>query len=226
MGRFIRFKVSLDLRKPLMRATLIRFQERSLRIYFKYERLPTFCFSCGKIGHQVKDCETLEGKDEEGFEDIEEIELSFGPWLRASPLPKTNFEQRVEQSPSNYSKNLFASSSSSKCNTTSGFKRSEEIVEQTVNTKGDGGLPTPIAPKTITKNLVAIDSTQDIERVAESLGTMALATPFEMGTNPKKDSVPSTKKWTRKKVGRKPKGTKATTMERELGKRQLVDVLI
>lgn len=56
-GRSLRVKVSIDLRKPLKRGTVTRYQEKQLRVFFKYERVPTFCFACGRIGHQLKDCE-------------------------------------------------------------------------------------------------------------------------------------------------------------------------
>lgn len=130
-----------------MQATVIRFQDRCLRIYFKYECLPTFCFSYGKIGHQVKDCEALKGKEEEGFEDIKEIELSFGTWPSASPLLKTTYERKTKYSPGNCNKNLFALSSSSKCNASSGVKVNEEIVEQPIVPRKGGILLTPVAPK-------------------------------------------------------------------------------
>ncbi|PNX56720.1 hypothetical protein L195_g058346 [Trifolium pratense] len=97
-GRFLRLKVSIDLTKPLKRGTVIKYQDRSLKVFFKYERLPTFCFVCGRIGHQLKECEEAGDLEEAGYEELDEKELGFGPWLRASPLPKFNFEPRKESS--------------------------------------------------------------------------------------------------------------------------------
>ncbi|XP_058742109.1 uncharacterized protein LOC131614556 [Vicia villosa] len=87
-GRFLRIKVTMDLKQPLKRGTVVKFKEKILRVHFKYERLPTFCFVCGRIGHQLKDCEALGDISEGGVKDIEEQDLSFGLWLRASPLPR------------------------------------------------------------------------------------------------------------------------------------------
>lgn len=67
LGSFLWVKATIDLRKPLKRGTVIKYQGKNLRIYFKYERLPTFCFVCGKLGHQIKDCEEMEGKEEAEF---------------------------------------------------------------------------------------------------------------------------------------------------------------
>lgn len=58
-GRFLRLKASVDLKQPLKRDTIVQFKEKSYRVFFKYERLPTFCFICGRLGHQVKDYETM-----------------------------------------------------------------------------------------------------------------------------------------------------------------------
>ncbi|XP_058756011.1 uncharacterized protein LOC131629230 [Vicia villosa] len=99
-GRFLHVKVKVDLKKPLKRGTMVKYKEKSLRVHFKYERLPTFCYICGRIGHQMKDCEDLEDMTEEGFEDLDEQELSYGQWLRASPLPKLGEEHRTKDSSS------------------------------------------------------------------------------------------------------------------------------
>ncbi|PNX69407.1 cysteine desulfurase mitochondrial-like, partial [Trifolium pratense] len=77
MGKCLRIKTTVDLRKPLKRGTVITYQGKSLRVFFKYERLPTFCYACGKIGHQIKDCETLEGNTDTGFDEIEEKDCPF-----------------------------------------------------------------------------------------------------------------------------------------------------
>lgn len=72
----------------------MKFKENNLRVHFKFKRLPILCFVCGRIGHQLKDCEALEELDDEGFEEIEEQELLYGQWLRVSPLPRIIEEQK------------------------------------------------------------------------------------------------------------------------------------
>lgn len=46
---------------------------------FKYEGLPTFYFICEIIGHSDKFCDRLFDTS------IEEIEKSYGAWMRADP---------------------------------------------------------------------------------------------------------------------------------------------
>ncbi|CAI8612526.1 unnamed protein product [Vicia faba] len=80
-GRFLRIKVSVDLKEPLKREAMVTFKERKIRVHFKYERLSTFCFVCGRMGHQIKDCKAVENLNEEGFEELEEQDLAFWQWL-------------------------------------------------------------------------------------------------------------------------------------------------
>lgn len=47
----------MDLKQPLKRGTMVRFNDKNLRVHFKYEKLPTFRFVCGRLGHKIKDYE-------------------------------------------------------------------------------------------------------------------------------------------------------------------------
>lgn len=53
-GRILQIKVTLDLKMPLKRGNVVRFKVKNLRVHFKYERLPTFCYVSGRLGHQLK----------------------------------------------------------------------------------------------------------------------------------------------------------------------------
>lgn len=47
----------LDLKKPLKRSQKIRMKDGAVvTITAKYERLPHFCFLCGRIDHTDRDC--------------------------------------------------------------------------------------------------------------------------------------------------------------------------
>lgn len=74
-----RVRVLLDVTKPLRRVQKIALKTgAAAMIELKYERLPTFCYVCGLIGHIERDC--LKGSEED-----KETGKQWGSWLRASP---------------------------------------------------------------------------------------------------------------------------------------------
>lgn len=50
-SKFMRVRVEVDLTKPLARRRMLTMGEKQLRIPFKYESRPIFCFNCGVIKH-------------------------------------------------------------------------------------------------------------------------------------------------------------------------------
>ncbi len=78
-GQAMRIRVRLDVTKPLCRGRKARLEKgRETWIFFKYERLPNFCYWCGLLSHSDKDCpKWLLNKEEWRAEDQQ-----FGPWLR------------------------------------------------------------------------------------------------------------------------------------------------
>jgi hypothetical protein len=67
-GQSLRARVWIDLDEPLMRGFPIESKKRKTVEWYpiKYERLPYFCFSCGKIGHSENFCPTPAERDENG----------------------------------------------------------------------------------------------------------------------------------------------------------------
>jgi hypothetical protein len=84
VGEFLRIKIKLDIRKPLMRGvTLISEEkegEKDLWCPVVYEFLPDFCYNCGIIGHIDRWCDK---------ERSENQELQFGRALRYTPQKKS-----------------------------------------------------------------------------------------------------------------------------------------
>lgn len=95
--QFVRVRVAIDISKPLKRRLKLKKEGGEwLGIDFKYERLPTFCFLCGLIGHAEKFCPKL-------FDICsEDVERPYGAWLRAGgrrSLPSSGHRWLVPDSP-------------------------------------------------------------------------------------------------------------------------------
>ncbi|KAL0448004.1 UNVERIFIED_CONTAM: hypothetical protein Slati_1928300 [Sesamum latifolium] len=92
-GSFMRLRVAIDVMKPLLRVLKIRtVMGDEQPVTFPFERLPNYCYLCGKLGHISKWCET---RFEEGF--IDPGVLSpYGPWFRAQ-TPQHSFSPTSSQ---------------------------------------------------------------------------------------------------------------------------------
>ena len=76
-AKFLRIRVELPVEKPLQRGgNIMGMEGDKYWIHFKYERLPTFCFFCGKMGHDLKHCNACL--------DRQNVTPQYGDWLRAS----------------------------------------------------------------------------------------------------------------------------------------------
>ena len=74
---YLRARVWLDLKKPLVRVVPITLKER-MKYLVQYEKLLAFCFFYGCIGHDVTECG-------DGIHSKESCE--WGDWLRVPFLP-------------------------------------------------------------------------------------------------------------------------------------------
>ncbi|KAL0439453.1 UNVERIFIED_CONTAM: hypothetical protein Slati_2428300 [Sesamum latifolium] len=89
-GASLRIRVGLDVNKPLKRALKIKTtmgEEHMVR--FTYERLPSFCYLCGTLGHIATFCEE---HFQDGFVDPGE-NFPYGPWLRKPILVRNRVLQ-------------------------------------------------------------------------------------------------------------------------------------
>lgn len=214
-GRFLRIRTRMDLRKPLKRGTVVKYQGKNLKVFFKYERLTTFCFVCGKIGHQIRDCDEVVSQDNEGYEELEEKEQPFGLWMRASPLPKYNSEPQRDNKSSSCSKNLFPKSSSSKVE---GTVANNKVVVQQSNSQNLEVAMLSCGSKDKQSN------SEKVEKVAESLGTFAIGKEDVVDGGARKDRR-GRRKLIAKKGGTKNKDKKHSSPGKKmLGKRGLVEV--
>lgn len=74
---FFRIRVTLKISEPLKRRMKLRLREGAFQwVTFKYERLSTFCFCCGLLGHSDRFCRKAYE------ENIEPKDYPYGGWLR------------------------------------------------------------------------------------------------------------------------------------------------
>ena len=75
-GEFARIRISINIIQPLKKILFLKKEgETDIPMPVVYERLPDFCFYCGIIGHQFKECAQYQGQPKE--------DLSFGMWMKA-----------------------------------------------------------------------------------------------------------------------------------------------
>lgn len=88
VARSVRMKILLNLSNSLKRGTKIKMGiAEPVWIPVTYERLPSFCYWCGKLGHTFKDCEGYYERSGADNEDGENT-MPFGEWLKASPMKR------------------------------------------------------------------------------------------------------------------------------------------
>ncbi|KAM0872367.1 hypothetical protein ACQ4PT_038765 [Festuca glaucescens] len=68
-GEFLRFRATVNITEPFMRCFSVYSQKRQATEFFSvmYERLPTFCLSCGLLGHSSTGCPTPAERDADGL---------------------------------------------------------------------------------------------------------------------------------------------------------------
>lgn len=75
----MKIQVELDLTKPLLRGTRLKYKHTEIWVEFKYEQLPIFYFYCGTVGHN----ENLRVKRKKDVSNGYVMKDWYGYWLRA-----------------------------------------------------------------------------------------------------------------------------------------------
>ncbi|KAK3006808.1 hypothetical protein RJ639_015769 [Escallonia herrerae] len=79
--KYLRIRVEIDIHKPLYTGFSRRSDTQNRAwIGLQYERLPDFCFNCGRLGHVLRTC------SHPPLTSQAHPKSPFGPWLRAESL--------------------------------------------------------------------------------------------------------------------------------------------
>jgi hypothetical protein len=98
-GRYLRIRVEINLHQPLERGRSLIISGKSLWVSFKNEKLPVFCFRCGRIIHGPSGCPEINIRKQSHDGGSE----GWGIWLRADDPSKRAWlkeGQRSYRSPS------------------------------------------------------------------------------------------------------------------------------
>ena len=79
IGKSLNFRVDINIHKPLRRGVKTIVRDSPMWIRLRYVKLPDFCYVCGLLGHSFKSCEHY-------VDGMEEEDIQYGSWLRASPI--------------------------------------------------------------------------------------------------------------------------------------------
>lgn len=89
-GEYARVRISIDITKRLKK--ILKIQQKDggeIPVGAIYEKLPGYCFCCGFIGHQYRECAMYKGQPNK--------EMAYGAWLKAAPLTDQIRSQRNKE---------------------------------------------------------------------------------------------------------------------------------
>lgn len=80
-GPFMRIRIQMDVTLPLRHGCKLRTNEgKEVWCPIQYEKLPDFCFTCGKFGHSLRECQQSGSLNNNCHE--------YGEWLKATWVKK------------------------------------------------------------------------------------------------------------------------------------------
>ena len=87
-GRYLCVRIQMDVTKKLIGAKKVSIENDEPRwVFFKYERLPKFCYLYGRIGYNEHECPE-KGETNGG---VEKEKYQYGAWLCAESMKHTGY---------------------------------------------------------------------------------------------------------------------------------------
>uniref|UniRef100_A0A803P0P8 CCHC-type domain-containing protein n=1 Tax=Cannabis sativa TaxID=3483 RepID=A0A803P0P8_CANSA len=138
---YLRVRVRVNVNAPLKRRMKIRSRNgEAFYAYFKYERVPTFCFICGVMGHAERFCEKIYDTPIENIVKPYSIEikaptrqqsfLTASPWLRSGKGGHVPAKQSTSASPSVNAPTDFRGTNSVNCDPHDSQSKSRDYGNQ------------------------------------------------------------------------------------------------
>nr|XP_023873164.1 uncharacterized protein LOC111985746 [Quercus suber] len=100
-SEFLRVRINIDISKPLLRCSKLRSKGKQVGwVGLKYERLPNFCYWCGRVTYRERDCEVwLRGKGSLRKEQQQYgISHNQAPWWRKRDSSKGPSNKNADNS--------------------------------------------------------------------------------------------------------------------------------
>ncbi|GER38816.1 RNA-directed DNA polymerase (reversetranscriptase)-related family protein [Striga asiatica] len=174
-GKIVRILADINVLEPLPRGTFITLASEELWIDFRYENLLTFCFYCGRVGHNDRGCDLKKA-------DIHNSSLSlgqYGEWLRGSYGGMFEPKEKRSSSPINPQQN---SESSKAIKQGGGIESLSDSVRTNIPNHSIGErLETPDKTPIISTTLeLAIATGSGSKTPENSKGKAIIIEPMEM----------------------------------------------
>ncbi|KAL9436889.1 hypothetical protein AB3S75_022854 [Citrus x aurantiifolia] len=150
-GEFAKIRIFINLTHPLKKILFLKQEGKTdIPMPVVYERLPDFCFCCGIIGHQFKECAQYQGQPK-GY-------LSFGMWMKALMIGGRSRKYRGKERWQNGGERIEKSTSSKF------HDKSQQLQQEQVKPADKNGLGSGEEEMGQTKE---IDRTSEVEWVGE-----------------------------------------------------------